>query len=180
MPVENRQRKNTAQLLDGAADGAFQIAFEIFFDQMRDDFGIGLGLEDVAFALQLFFQRKEVFDDAVVNDDDIAGAIAMRVGVLFAGTPMCGPAGMADAIVALYGIEPQDVFEVAKFSGRAADAEGLIVAINGEAGGIVTAVLETLQAIHDDGDGVLCPHISYDSAHEFIVRWEGWRPGWQA
>ena len=111
--LEHGQGENAAQLLDGAADRAFQIALEILFDQVRDDFGVGLGLEDVAFALQLFFERQEVFDDAVVDDDDVAGAIAVRMGVLFGGTAVRGPAGMADAVVAVDRIEAQNVFEVA-------------------------------------------------------------------
>ena len=168
--LEDGEREDAAELLDGAADSAFQIAFEIFFDQMRDDFGVGFGLEDVAFALELFLQRQEVFDDAVVDDDDVAGAVAVRMGVFFGGAAVRGPAGMADAVVAIDRIEAQDVFEVAKFTRRAADAEGLIVAVDGDARGIIAAVFEAFQAIQNDRNGALRAHIADNSAHKFIVR----------
>ncbi len=171
--VEDGKREYAAELLHGAADRAFQIAFEIFFDEMRDDFGVGFGLEGVAFLLQLLFQRKEVFHDAVVNDDDIAGAVAVRMGVLFAGAAVRGPAGVADAVVAFDGIEAEHVFEIAEFARCAADTEGFVVTVDGETRRIIPAVFEPFQAVHDDGDGALGAYITHDSAHDFIVRNEG-------
>ena len=38
-------------------------------------------------ALELLLERQEIFHDAVVDDDDIAGAVAMRVGILLSGRP---------------------------------------------------------------------------------------------
>ena len=95
---------------------------------MRDDFGIGLRPENVAFALQLFFQRQIVFDNAVMHDHDVARAIAVRVGVFLGGTAMRRPAGVADAVVAIHRIDPQHVFEIAQFAGSAAHAQRLVVA----------------------------------------------------
>ena len=76
---------------------------QIFFDEVGDDFGVGFGDELVAFALQLFLQLEIIFDDAVVDDDDLAGAVAMRVRVFFGGTAVRGPAGVADAVGAVDG-----------------------------------------------------------------------------
>ena len=121
--LRHGKRKHSAQLLHRAADGALQIAFEILLHQVRDHFGIGLRLEDVALALQLLFQRKVIFDDAVVHHDDVAGAVAMRMGVLFGGASMRRPAGMADAVIAIHRIQAQSVFEIAQFAGCAADAQ---------------------------------------------------------
>jgi hypothetical protein len=45
---------------------------EIFLHQVRDHFGVGLGFENVPFFFQLVFQRQIVFDDAVVDHDNIA------------------------------------------------------------------------------------------------------------
>jgi hypothetical protein len=55
---------------------------------VRDDLGVGLRLEDVPLRLQLVLQLEVVLDDAVVDDDDLAGAVAVRVRVLF-GRPPC-------------------------------------------------------------------------------------------
>ena len=77
---------------------------KMLFDEVRDDFGIGLGGELVAFFDQLFLEAEIVFDDAVVHDDDFAGAIAMRMGIFFGGAAVRGPAGVADAVVPSSGL----------------------------------------------------------------------------
>ena len=94
---DHRQRKHAGQFLDGGAHRLFQVALEVLLHQVRDDFGVGLGLEHVAFVLQLLLQREVVFDDAVVHHDDVALAIAVRMGVLLGGTAVGGPARVADA-----------------------------------------------------------------------------------
>ena len=68
---------------------------------MRDDLGVGLGLELVALALQLALQLEVVLDDAVVHHDDRAGAVAMRMRVLFGGPAVRRPARVADAVDAV-------------------------------------------------------------------------------
>ena len=77
---EKNQGIDAAQLLEGFADGLFErhAALRILLDEMGDDFGVRFGDEFVAFALKLFFQFEIIFDDAVVDDDDLAGAVAMR------------------------------------------------------------------------------------------------------
>jgi len=50
------------------------------------------------FLTQIFFELEIVFDDAVVDDDDPARTVAMRMGVLFSGSTVGGPARVADAI----------------------------------------------------------------------------------
>ena len=67
-------------------------------DQVRDDFGIRFGDEFVAELLQLVLQVEVVLDDAVVHDDDLAGAVLVRMGVLFSRPAMRSPAGVADAV----------------------------------------------------------------------------------
>jgi hypothetical protein len=51
----------------------------------------------VSLALQLLLQIEVVLDDAVVDDDDAARAIAMRVSVLF-GRPAVVAQRVADAV----------------------------------------------------------------------------------
>ncbi len=62
-----------------------------------------------------------------------------------------------------------DVFEVAQLARSAADAELIVVAIDGEPGGVITAILETLEAFQNDGNGLMAPDIAYDSAHILII-----------
>ena len=74
------------------------VVLPFLLDQVRDDFGVGLGLELVPLRRQLALELEIVLDDAVVHDDDAAGAVAMRVRVLFGGPAMRGPARVAEAV----------------------------------------------------------------------------------
>ena len=64
-----------------------------------------------------------VFDDAVVDDDEGAGAVAVRVGVLLGGAAVGGPAGVADAVGAVDGVAGEDGVEVAELAGGAAELQ---------------------------------------------------------
>ena len=54
------------------------VVFHLALDEVRDDLRVGLGDERVPFLLQLLLQIEVVLDDAVVHDDDAAGAVAVR------------------------------------------------------------------------------------------------------
>ena len=81
---------------------------------MRDDFGVGFGDELVALGNEFALQVEVVFDDAVVDHNDAAGAVAMGVGVLFGGAAVRGPAGVADAECAMERMIAQDFFKIAR------------------------------------------------------------------
>jgi hypothetical protein len=51
-PRNHRQREHAREVLDGRAHGFFEIALEVFLHQVRDDFRVGLGLENVALGLE--------------------------------------------------------------------------------------------------------------------------------
>ena len=63
---------------------------------MHQHLGISTALEGVATADQLLLQHQIVFDDAIVDEGDLAVGGEMRVGVLGIGFTVGGPAGMAD------------------------------------------------------------------------------------
>jgi hypothetical protein len=73
--------------------------------------------------MQLLFQREIVLDDTVVNDNDLSLTIAVRMRILFGGTPMCRPAGMADSVPALQWVRPDHFLEVSEFARRASDQQ---------------------------------------------------------
>ena len=72
----------------------------MFFNEVGNNLGVGFGHESVAFGDEGFLERKIVFDDAVVNDHDLAVTITVRMGVLFSGPAMSSPAGVADPVAA--------------------------------------------------------------------------------
>ena len=82
------------------------VVLPFLLDQVRDDFGVGLGLELVPFGDQLALDLEVVLDDAVVHDDDAAGAVAVRMGVLLGRTAVRGPARVAEAVDARERLAP--------------------------------------------------------------------------
>jgi len=55
-PGEDGESEDAAKLPDGLADGAFEVALEVFLDEVGDDFSVGFGAEGVAFLLKQLFQ----------------------------------------------------------------------------------------------------------------------------
>ena len=88
----------------------------------------------MAFGLQLLFQGQVILDDAVVHHHDVAGAIAVRVGVFLGGAPVRGPARMPDAVRAVDGVQPDGFFQIAQFARCAAHGELAVIAIDRDAG----------------------------------------------
>ena len=137
---------------------------------MGDDFGVGLGAELVAFLDQLPLQADVVLDDAVVHDDDLAGAVAMGMGVLFRRTAVRGPAGVADAVGAVERLQADDLFQVAQLALGAAHLQAFAVAGDGDAGRVIAAILQPPQAVDDDGNDLLLAYITDDAAHRVSSR----------
>ena len=138
---------------------------EIFLHQVSDDFGVGLGGELVAFFDELALQGKVVFDDAVVHDHDASGAVAMRMGILFRGTAVRGPARVADAVGAVERLQADDLFQVAQLAFGAANLQTVAIAAHRDSGGIVAAIFQPPQALDDDRDHPLLANVSHDAAH---------------
>ena len=126
---EDAEREGSGEALDGAADGVFEqdgsacgrgVLLNLL-DEVGDDFGVGFGDELVALRGEFALEVEVVFDDAVVDDDDAAGAVAVGMGVLFGGAAVGGPARVADAEGAIERMLAEDFFEIAQLARGAAD-----------------------------------------------------------
>ena len=85
-------------------------------------------------SVQLLLEGQVVLDDAVVHHHHVALAVAVRVGVLLGGTPVGGPARVADAVAALHGIDADGFFQVAQLArGAAQTRRSLLVVEHGDA-----------------------------------------------
>ena len=66
-------------------------------DQVDRDLGVGIAGELHAGQLELLAQGRVVLDDAVVDDGELAGGVAVRVGVAVGGASVGGPPGVPQA-----------------------------------------------------------------------------------
>src|SRR5271166_4351342 len=101
--IDYGDSEDASQLLDGLAHRFFQRDLVIsvrqgFLDEMGDDFGVSLGAERVSTFHELLLQDHVVFNNAIVHNHDLSGAVAVGMGVLFRGTSVRGPAGVPDAV----------------------------------------------------------------------------------
>ena len=175
---KHAQRKGAGEALDGAANGVFErdrrsagscVVLHLL-DEVGDDLGVGFGDELVALGGEFALQVEIVFDDAVVDHDDAAGAVAMRMGILFGGAAVRGPAGVADA----EGAVERDA-RAALLPGWPACRErgrlraGRVGTAHGDAGRVVAAVLEAPQTFDDDWNDLLAADVTDDSAHDSIL-----------
>ena len=109
------QRENAAKLGHGFSNCKLQR--QVFFidvmpDQMCDDLGIGLGVKLMTVGGETLLERQIIFDNAVVNDDDLARLVAVRMRVFLGRTPVRRPTRVPDAVVAVERIQPDGFFEI--------------------------------------------------------------------
>ena len=71
--------------------------FHRFFDEMREDFRVGLGLECVTARDEFRPQFRVILDDAVVHDCDAARTITVRMRIRFCRRTVRGPSRVRDA-----------------------------------------------------------------------------------
>src|SRR5262249_38214150 len=137
---------------------------QMALDQVRDDFGIRLGGEPMTVGCQPLSQRYVVFDDAVVNDDEAARAVGVRMRVLVRGAAMGRPAGVAYADEPLYRTVTQQAFEDLDPARGPPDLEPFR-ADHRDTGRVVAPVLEALETVQDDVDGALLADVADDATH---------------
>ena len=119
-------------------------------DQVHGDLGVGVAGEFHAGGLQLAAQCREVLDDPVVDDRDLAGGVAMRVGVAVGGPAVGGPAGVAHPGVPAQRCRVGGVqrgFQVGQPPGTAAHRQSAAAVDQGDTGGVIAPVLHSAQCI---------------------------------
>ena len=117
---DQHQREQAAHVEQRPAHRVLEaVVLHLALDQVRDDLGVGLGDELVPFLLELLLQLEIVLDDAVVDDDDAAGAVAMRMGVLLGRPAVRRPARVADAVVPVERVRRDHFLEARQLAGAA-------------------------------------------------------------
>src|SRR5262249_54851357 len=138
---------------------------QVVLDQVGQNLGVGLRPEGVSLDGQPLLDLEVVFEDPVVDDDQAARAVGVRMRVLLRGPPVGRPARVADADGAAERAVAERRLQHLQAAGRPPDLEGAVVSQGGHARGIVAAVLEALEALDDDADRALVTDVSDDPTH---------------
>jgi hypothetical protein len=166
----HRQGIGTLQFGDRLLDGLEQIGGRghMKMDAMGDDFGVGLRREHIAQAFEVRPQGLVILDDAVVHDRDaIAGNV--RMGIVGGRYPVGRPARVSNADMAgdRGGVE---CFLQNLHLADGTQARHMTPLDHGDACGIVAAVLQAAQPLHEDGDRVALRDHTHDSTHIGLLR----------
>ena len=160
------ESEQPAQLRERTAHGVFQpVKAHLALDEMRDHLRVGLGFEPMPFLFELVLEVEVVLDDAVVDDDDLTGAIAVRVRVLFRRASVCRPAGMPNTVAAADRLGPDDFFEPGQFPRAPSDLH-LALLNERDSGRIIAAILESSEPVHQDRDDLFGADVTNDAAHD--------------
>src|SRR6266480_466995 len=163
---EDHHRVGASQLRECLTDGRHQVTLVELLDQVRHHLRIRLGDEHVALRLQVLPQLGEVLDDAVVDHHDLFVTVGMRVRVDDRGTAVRRPAGMADAEPADRHLLGEALDQRIDLGGALYDG-GLAIRLveDGDPGGIIAAVLEPLEALHDNRRRRALAQVANNPAH---------------
>ena len=167
---EHRQRVGAADPLERCADRGQEVALVVRLDEVRHDLGVGLGRELVPGLLQLLAQLGEVLDDPVVDHEDAAVAVRVRMRVDVGRPAMCRPAGMPDAEVSgrldRLDLGDQVVDLRLRLGDAGADGRSRLRGLqHGHPGRVIAAVLEALEALQEHRGGFALAQVSDDPAH---------------
>src|SRR5579872_1213465 len=169
---ENRDGVSAAHAREGGAYGMNQRYLgrrEGRVEQVREDLAVRVAAKARTTGLELLPQGGMVFDDAVVDERHLAGRV--RVRVVLAGASVRRPARMADPGRAREGRLAERRVEVGEFAHGADDLDPagrrtpLWRRVDGDARRVVAAILEALQAVHQNIDAIFGTDITDDAAH---------------
>ena len=131
-------------------------------DEMRDEFGVGLGTQLMTASDQLRAQFDVVLDDAVMNDRNRARLV--RMGIALRGTPMRRPSRVANSDRSLKRRAIKRAAQVLELADRAADFHPG-AADRRDAGRVVAAILQARERSEQNRHRLRRAHVSDYSAH---------------
>ena len=163
--MHDDDRVGAFELAQRVAHGVGEVALVGLLDEVGDRLGVGLGGQRVAAGLQPVAQLAEVLDDPVVDDRDLAGAVAVRVGVEVVGPAVRRPARVGEADRGVRRPVGDGGLQVDQLAGPLLDEQVARVIDQGDAGRVVAAVLEALEPFDQDGPRLPGTGVTDDAAH---------------
>ncbi len=132
---------------------------------MSDQLRVRVAEDLATLALQPAPKLQVVFDDPVVDERD--GARDVGVSVYLRGATVRGPAGVADPSRSWERVLPKRRVEVPQLPHGSQDVDATL-AVYGQPGGVISAVLEAPKAIEQDRAALARSHVADDSTHVFV------------
>src|SRR5436309_14314574 len=109
-----------------------------------------------------------------MDDDNFPSAVAVRMSIFFAGTPVGGPACVANSISAIQRLKPDDLFQIAQLAFGAPYLQRVSAAApvpgHSNAGGVVSAIFKPPQPVNNHRNNALLAYITDDSTHRVPTR----------
>ena len=111
------------------------------FDQLHNDFSVGLASEFASVFFQRLFQHAVVFDSAVVDYGDFTAGAELRVSVYVVRFPMCCPSGVGDAHRSCDILRFTERFQVINFALGFVDVQFVVVVDQRHSRAVIPSVL---------------------------------------
>ena len=133
-------------------------------DEMRQHLRVGLRMKDMAFADELVFQRRVVFDDAIMAEKQLSALIRVRMRVGVGHSAMRGPARVGNAR------RPggRGLLDQFRQIGDAPDPFAgldLPVVHDRHSGAVIAAIFQPPQPVQENGNGLGIADVADDAAH---------------
>ena len=139
------------------------------FDEVGEHLGVGRRLEGEATFLQFLAETQVVLDDTVVNQSDIARLRAMGMGVHLVRLAVGGPAGVRNADVTADILRRSEGLQIGDLALSFIYVEFVGLVEECHTSAVVATVFKALQALNEDGIGLLMAYISNNSTHFCLV-----------
>ena len=165
----DREGKDTAKFGNRAPNGKLErkaFFLDVMPDQMRDDLGVRLGLEVMAFGREPFLESEVILDDPIMDNDDLARLITVRMCVLLGRSAVRRPSRVADAVCPIERAQPYRLFKIAELSLGPPQFQMPALINDRNARRVVSAILELPKAIDDQRHNLLISNVSNNSAHK--------------
>ena len=162
--TDARERIQTLQLGECLDHSILKTPLEMFFEKMRDNFGVGFGGEFVALFDEFPLQSEIILDDAVMRNNDAPFAIAMGMSILFRGASVGRPTRMPEPELPRHGLLLEQLLEIFEFAGTPPDPE-LLAFDDCDSRGVVPAVLQRSKPSHDDRNRITWPDVAENPTH---------------
>jgi hypothetical protein len=162
--MNDAQPESPFHLAHGLSDRIRQIAVKIEGDQLGQDFRIRFGTKGNPFFFQLFFQQMVVFNNAVVNDENIFRLVPLRMGVLHRRLTVGCPPGMGDTAGPVHGFAVYQRFQARNFS-QFSKAGNFVSVLDRQTRRVVSPIFKPFQPFDQNRLCIFLSHITNDPTH---------------